>query len=101
MRADLSMTFQTMTANSKPTPGKKQVHAVQLTLEEVFFGCLKRVSFQRRRIAASGDMEVEVREVTIDVKPGAPEGTCFVFEGCAILSVRPLLHDSASYNEGI
>ena len=75
------MSFQAMTANNKPSLGKKQVHPVKLTLEEVYFGCLKRVTFQRRKIGATGDMEVEHREVTIDVKPGSPEGTCFVFEG--------------------
>jgi DnaJ homolog subfamily B member 13 len=75
------MTFQAMTSSEKPNVGKKAVHSVKLTLEELFHGCLKKVHFQRRRIGAGDTMEVELRELTIDVKPGLPEGTCFVFEG--------------------
>ena len=86
--ADLASAFQSLKANDKLKAGKKQVHALPLTLEEVYHGCLKKVHFQRRRVGAANELEAEERELTVDVKPGLPDGTCFVFEGCA--AARPL-----------
>lgn len=83
MRADLTNAFKQQTDVHPSKEGKKKVHPLQLTLEEVYYGCLKKVSFQRRRITPQDTMETEQRQLTIDVKPGLPEGTRFVFEGCA------------------
>ena len=41
--ADLATSFQALGANDKPKAGKKQVHALLLTLEEINTGCLKKV----------------------------------------------------------
>jgi len=78
---DLTNTMQSLTATHQPKAGKMHVLPVRLALEEVFHGCLKRVTFQRRRITSDGQMAVEDRVLTIDIKAGLPEGTRFVFEG--------------------
>lgn len=80
--ADISATFEALAATADPQAGRKLVHTVHLTLEEVHHGCIKTVRFQPRRMAAGGEATLEERELTIDVKPGLPDGTRFVFEGC-------------------
>ena len=69
-----------MTAKQKLNEGKMQVHPVRLTLEEVYHGCLKKVIFQRRKLLPDQSIETEDRQLVIDVKPGLPDGTRFVFE---------------------
>jgi hypothetical protein len=75
------MTFQAVAGTAKEKCGKKLVHTVLVTLEEVLHGCLKKVKFQRRRLTPAGNMELEDRELTIGIEPGLPDGTRFVFEG--------------------
>ena len=87
---DLTTTFQSMTATNEPKQGKMQTHPVELTLEEVYHGCLKKVTYQRRRITVDDRMEVENRVLTIDIKPGLPEDTRFVFEGCVSNDPQPM-----------
>ena len=79
--ADISSVFQIMTSNTKLNEGKMYVHPVELTLEEVYHGCLKKVTFQRRKLLPDETVETENRQLIIDVKPGLPDGTRFVFEG--------------------
>eukprot|EP00892_Ulva_mutabilis_P004775 jgi/Ulvmu1/266/UM001_0270.1 len=78
---DISSVFQIMTSQKKLNEGKMQVHPVKLTLEEVYHGCLKKVTFQRRKLLLDETVETEDRQLAIDVKPGLPDGTRFVFEG--------------------
>ena len=56
-------------------------YTVDLTLEEIYHGCLKKVSHKRKILLESGEFTEEQRFLTIDVKPGLPSGTRFVFEG--------------------
>jgi DnaJ C terminal domain len=78
-----------MRVQTDAKPGKKQVHTLPLSLEEVQAGCLKKVTFTRRRLPAQGgEVEPEERELTVDVTPGLPDGTCFVFDGCAPAASR-------------
>ncbi len=55
---------------------------MELTLEEIFFGCLKKVTHKRKVLTETKEYLEETRTLTIDVKPGLPTGTRFVFEGC-------------------
>lgn len=79
--ADISSVFQVMTSQKKLNEGKMCVHSVELTLDEVYHGCLKKVTFQRRKLLPDETVETEDRQLVIDVKPGLPDGTRFVFEG--------------------
>jgi hypothetical protein len=56
-------------------------YTVELTLEEIYHGCLKKVTHKRKVLQDNGDYFEEARTLTIDVKPGLPSGTRFVFEG--------------------
>ena len=56
-------------------------YTVEMTLEEIYHGCLKKVSHKRKVLLESGEYIEEPRFLTIDVKPGLPSGTRFVFEG--------------------
>lgn len=78
---DMSSMFQVMTTSKKAKEGKTQAHPVKLTLEELYHGCLKKVVFLRKKLDTDGSVETEERELVIDVRPGLPDGTRFVFEG--------------------
>jgi hypothetical protein len=56
-------------------------HDVELTLEEIYHGCSKKVTHTRKTLLESGRIQEEERTLVIDAKPGLPEGTRFVFEG--------------------
>jgi DnaJ-class molecular chaperone len=79
--------FQVLTTSKKVQEGKTQVHPVQLTLEELYHGCLKKVVFQRKKLDLDGTIEVEQRDLVIDVRPGLPDGTRFVFEGFVLAAI--------------
>lgn len=81
--ADISTVFEIMTTHKKLNEGKMHVHPVKLTLEEVYHGCLKKVTFQRRKVLLDESVESEDRQLVLDIKPGLPDGTRFVFEGFA------------------
>jgi DnaJ homolog subfamily B member 13 len=81
--ADISCMFQALTTSKKANSGKKQVHPVKLSLEELYNGCLKKVVFQRKKMLADDSVETEDRELVIDIRPGLPDGTRFVFDGSA------------------
>lgn len=42
---------------------------------------MKQVAHTRKTLTDAGDVLEEQRTLTIDVQPGLPDGTCFVFEG--------------------
>ncbi|MEW5299466.1 MAG: hypothetical protein WDW36_002481 [Sanguina aurantia] len=77
----MSAEFEAMTTMERPKVGKNKVYAVELTLEEIFHGCLKKLQHRRKVLHADGEYSEEIRTLTIDVKPGLPTGTRFVFEG--------------------
>lgn len=77
----ISAQFQALSTTEALKPGKSKVYPVELTLEEIFHGCLKKVSHKRKVLLESGEYIEEGRSLVIDVKPGLPSGTRFVFEG--------------------
>lgn len=77
----ISNQFEAMTTEPKPQMGKQKVCMIELSLEEIYHGCLKKVSHSRKILSIDGSIEEQMRELTIDVKPGLPDGTRFVFEG--------------------
>mmetsp|Transcript_5049 Transcript_5049/g.10956 ORF Transcript_5049/g.10956 Transcript_5049/m.10956 type:complete len:346 (-) Transcript_5049:616-1653(-) len=77
----ISAQFEAMTTQEPPKTGKNKVYTVELTLEEIYHGCLKKVTHKRKVLLESGEYMEEPRTLTIDVKPGLPSGTRFVFEG--------------------
>lgn len=77
----ISAQFEAMTTQEPPRTGKNKVYTVELTLEEIYHGCLKKVSHKRKILLENGEYTEEQRFLTIDVKPGLPSGTRFVFEG--------------------
>lgn len=56
-------------------------YPLELTLEEVYHGCLKKVTHKRKVLVNPAEYYEEERALTVDVKPGLPTGTRFVFEG--------------------
>ncbi len=56
-------------------------YPLELSLEEIYHGCLKKVTHKRKVLLFSGEYIEEERPLTVDVKPGLPTGTRFVFEG--------------------
>ncbi|KAG1680426.1 hypothetical protein FOA52_015517 [Chlamydomonas sp. UWO 241] len=96
--------FEAMAANEPQKQGKNKVYSVELSLEEIFHGCLKRVTHKRKVLLENSEYIEESRSLTIDVKPGLPSGTRFVFEsegnktpskapGPVIFVLKPLPHD--------
>jgi len=77
----ISAQFEALSTTEAPKLGKSKVHLVELTLEEIFHGCLKKVTHKRKVLLESGEYIEEPRSLVIDVKPGLPSGTRFVFEG--------------------
>lgn len=77
----LSSQFEAMTTEEPPVKGKSRMFPLELTLEEIFHGCLKRVAHKRKVLLVTGEYMEEERSLTVDVKPGLPTGTRFVFEG--------------------
>jgi DnaJ-class molecular chaperone len=76
----ISSQFEAMTVAEQPMVGRNKVYTVELSLEEIFHGCLKKVSHKRKILHDNGEYTEELRFLTIDVKPGLPSGTRFLFE---------------------
>ncbi|KAF5832029.1 radial spoke protein 16 [Dunaliella salina] len=100
----ISAQFEAMTTQDPPKKGKNKVYTVELTLEEIYFGCLKKVTHKRKVLHENGECTEEQRTLTIDVKSGLPSGTRFVFEGegnkvpkkepgFVVFVLKPLPHD--------
>lgn len=78
----LSAEFEALTATKKkPTPAPKTV-PLQVTLEEAYHGASKQVSYERRVLIEGAEDEPQWNTVTVQVRPGALEGTVFVVPGC-------------------
>eukprot|EP01025_Chloroclados_australasicus_P019085 TRINITY_DN2026_c0_g2_i2.p1 TRINITY_DN2026_c0_g2~~TRINITY_DN2026_c0_g2_i2.p1 ORF type:complete len:359 (-),score=45.09 TRINITY_DN2026_c0_g2_i2:365-1441(-) len=79
---DISNDFEGLTQRVKPKLGKHKMYELEVTLEELFYGCLKRVHYTRRvKNQDSGLEEIQKKEATVNVQRGLPEGTRFEFEG--------------------
>ncbi|KAI4841009.1 DnaJ domain containing protein [Plasmodium brasilianum] len=51
-----------------------------LSLEELYFGCKKKLKVTRKRFIGNQTYD-EVKFLTVDVKPGLPDGTAIIFYG--------------------
>jgi len=100
----ISSQFEAMTVAEQPMVGRNKVYTVELSLEEIFHGCLKKVSHKRKILHDNGEYTEELRFLTIDVKPGLPSGTRFLFEregnitpkkqpGPVVFILKPLQHN--------
>ncbi|KAI7728854.1 hypothetical protein M8C21_026445 [Ambrosia artemisiifolia] len=57
------------------------VKRLECTLEELCFGCIKRVNIRRDVLTSEGQIIQEEEALTIKVKPGWKKGTKITFEG--------------------
>ncbi|KAL3840026.1 hypothetical protein ACJIZ3_024617 [Penstemon smallii] len=62
----------------KPPPMEQQLNC---TLEELCFGCVKKITITRDTITEDGQIIEEDEVLTIKVKPGWTKGTKITFEG--------------------
>ncbi|KAA6428084.1 MAG: radial spoke 16 [Trebouxia sp. A1-2] len=76
----LASSFESMAATPKLELGKQSTHSLLLSLEDMYHGCVKKVTHERQVVKADGTSATEQRELSIDVRPGLPEGTQFVFD---------------------
>ncbi|GKV32386.1 hypothetical protein SLEP1_g40997 [Rubroshorea leprosula] len=70
--------FSNSTGLVKPPPIEKEL---ECTLEELCFGCKKRIKITREVTTKSGEVIQEEEMLTIKVKPGWKKGTKITFEG--------------------
>lgn len=54
---------------------------MKVPLDELYSGCVKAVNHTRRIVGESGEVTVEQRSLTVEIKPGQLDGTRFVFQG--------------------
>ena len=78
--------FQALTMKPELKPGKQKTYELPLTLEEIYFGCVKKVEFTRKTLVTPGSVP-EIAETPVEfavyVKPGTPDKTRFVFDESA------------------
>ncbi|KAK7302419.1 hypothetical protein RJT34_13309 [Clitoria ternatea] len=77
-RATTPIVFSQTTARKKPPPVEKQL---QCTLENLCFGCTKKIKVTRDVIKHPGVVIQEEEILIIEVKPGWRKGTKITFEG--------------------
>jgi hypothetical protein len=54
---------------------------LQVSLEELYAGCVKVHQHSRRLVGESGEVTAETLPLTVEVKPGQLDGSRFVFPG--------------------
>ena len=78
---DLSMGFGGLAGRGKKKQDPPIVQELNVSLEEVFFGCVKKVKISRRVMNEDGHTSsVRDKILTLEVKPGWPAGTAVSFE---------------------
>ncbi|KAG6608044.1 DnaJ-like subfamily B member 13, partial [Cucurbita argyrosperma subsp. argyrosperma] len=77
-RSTTPIMFSNSSGVLKPPPIEKQL---ECTLEELCFGCIKKIKVTRDVILNTGQAIEEEETVTIRVKPGWTKGTKITFEG--------------------
>lgn len=78
---DISTAFEALTTDKPPALGLQRTFDVPVTLEELYHGCNKIVTHQRKMQAeVGGEITTEDRTLTIVVPPGCKNGQRFVFE---------------------
>lgn len=78
---DLSMGFGGLAGRGKKKQDPPIEQDLYVSLEEVFFGCVKKVKISRRVMNEDGHTSsVRDKILTVEVKPGWPAGTAISFE---------------------
>ncbi|KAL5844016.1 hypothetical protein ACOSQ4_009974 [Xanthoceras sorbifolium] len=77
-RSSTPIMFSNSMGMVKPPPIEKKL---ECTLEELCFGCTKKIKITRDAITNSGEIIQEEELLTIKVKPGWKKGTKITFEG--------------------
>ncbi|KAK4859734.1 hypothetical protein QYF36_010735 [Acer negundo] len=77
-RSSTPIMFSNSTGMVKPPPIEKKL---ECTLEELCFGCTKKIKITRDVITDSREIIQEAELLTIKVKPGWKKGTKITFEG--------------------
>jgi hypothetical protein len=54
---------------------------LQVSLEELYAGCVKVHQHSRRLVGESGEVTVETLPLTVEVKPGQLDSSRFLFPG--------------------
>ncbi|XWS23716.1 hypothetical protein CRYUN_Cryun28dG0039000 [Craigia yunnanensis] len=70
--------FSNSTGMVKPPPIERQL---KCTLEELCYGCMKKIKIARNVLTESGQIVQEEEILSIKVKPGWKKGTKITFEG--------------------
>ncbi|GAV71950.1 DnaJ_C domain-containing protein [Cephalotus follicularis] len=77
-RSTTPIFFSNSTGMVKPPPIEKKL---ECTLEELRYGCLKKINFTRDVITNTGELIQKEELLTINVKTGWKNGTKITFEG--------------------
>lgn len=77
-RSTTPIMFSNSSGLLKPAPIEKQL---ECTLEELCFGCMKKIKVTRDILSITGQAIEEEETLTIKVKPGWKKGTKITFEG--------------------
>jgi DnaJ family protein B protein 13 len=88
---EISESFEAMTATPKLKIGNRKTHDVQVSLEDIFHGAIVKVEHVKKVITSDKKVEKHTRTLTLDIKPGTPDRTLFVFdkEGDEAPNVQP------------
>lgn len=78
--SEISESFEAMTATPKLKRGKQKTFDITVSLEDIFYGCIKKVPHTKKIMTASGTFETQDRILTLDIKPGCKDATRFVFD---------------------
>ncbi|XP_068661702.1 uncharacterized protein [Aristolochia californica] len=77
-RSTIPIMFSNSTGRVKPPPIE---NSLECTLEELLFGCVKKVAIARDILASNGLLIQEEETMKIKVRPGWRHGTRITFEG--------------------
>jgi len=74
-----SMPFKSNMKKQGPQKAPDVTENLECTLEELYNGCVKRRNITHKRFAENGQLENELKLLTINVKPGWKKGTKITF----------------------
>lgn len=78
---DMAAAFEGLTTIPTAKEGKTKILPISVTFEEVYHGCLKKVKHLQKIVGENDIIDTREFELAIDVKPGSPNGTRYVFDG--------------------
>mmetsp|Transcript_5548 Transcript_5548/g.6383 ORF Transcript_5548/g.6383 Transcript_5548/m.6383 type:complete len:341 (-) Transcript_5548:411-1433(-) len=77
---EISERFEELTATPQLKKGKQKTFDITVTLEDIYYGTIKKVVHKKKILQQDGTIETQDRELTIDIKAGSKEGTRYVFD---------------------